>query len=72
LHGVVILEVAPDSLLAAKLKPFDVIYSVNGQGVSNAEEAAKALGRVSAKENVVLGYDRVVKGAIERRTESVP
>jgi len=72
LHGVMILEVAPDSPLAVKLKPFDVIYSVNGQGVSNAEEAAKALNRLSVKESIVLGYDRVVKGAIERRTESVP
>ncbi len=72
LHGVVILEVAPDSPLAAKLKPFDVIYSVNGQGVANAEEAAKALARLSMKEGVVLGYDRIVKGAIERRTESIP
>ena len=72
LHGVVILEVAPDSPLAAKLKPFDVIYSVNGQGVANAEEAAKALTRSTLKEGMVLGYDRIVKGAIERRTESIP
>jgi S1-C subfamily serine protease len=72
LHGVMIVDVAPDSPLARKLKRLDVIYSVNGQGVSNAEEAALALNRLSEKDSIVLGYDRVVKGAIERRTESVP
>lgn len=72
LRGVVILEVAPDSPLAAKLKPNDVIHSVNGQGVSNAEEAANAFSRISGKESLVLGYDRVVKGVVERRTEAVP
>ncbi len=72
LHGVMILDIAPESPLAQKLRRLDVIYSVNGQGVASAEEAALALNRLSAREPIVLGYDRVVKGTIERRTESLP
>ena len=72
LHGVIVLEVAPESPLAAKLKPHDVVYSINGVGVATADDAARALNRLAGKESLVLGYDRVVKGAIERRSESLP
>lgn len=72
LHGAVILRVAPTSPLDSLLKPHDVIYSVNGHGISTADEAVAALNIRSAPEGLLLGYDRVVKGAIERRTIRVP
>ena len=72
LHGVVVSEVAPDSPLAGKIRPLDVIDSINGRGIANADDAAKALSRLKTKEDLVLSYYRVVKGIIERRTESVP
>jgi serine protease Do len=72
LHGAVITRVAPTSPLASVLKPLDVIYSVNGHGISTADEAVKALAGQAAPEGLLLGYDRVVKGAVERRTVRVP
>jgi serine protease Do len=72
LRGVVVVRVAPDSPLSGRIRPNDVLHSVNGRGVATAEEAAKALSRPAGAEGLVLGYDRIVKGAIERRSESVP
>ena len=72
LKGAVIIHVDPSSPLAQVLRPLDVIYEVNGKGIGTAEEAARALAGRVAKDNLIVGYDRVVKGAIERRTVQVP
>ena len=72
LHGAVILKVSPTSPLDSILKAHDVIYSVNGHGISTAVEAVAALNTRATPEGLLLGYDRVVKGAIERRTIRVP
>ena len=66
------MKVEPRSPVAQVLRPFDVIYEVNGKGVSTAEDVAKALTRQRDTEGLTLSYDRVVKGAIERRTVQVP
>ncbi len=71
-RGAVIVKVEPRSPVAQVLRPFDVIYEVNGKGVSTAEDVAKALSRQRDTEGLTLSYDRVVKGAIERRTVQVP
>ena len=72
LRGAVVLKVAPDSPMATYVKPMDVIYSVNGHPVTTAEEAVRALNGHADADPLVLGLDRVVKGAIERRTVRVP
>jgi S1-C subfamily serine protease len=63
--------IAPESPLASGLKPLDVIYSVNGHGVISADEAVLALRSHGAPPGLVVGYDRVVKGMIERRSVQV-
>jgi serine protease Do len=72
LRGAVVLKVAPESPLASALKELDVIYSINGRGVTTVADAVEALGRPKVAEGLVLGMDRVEKGAIERRTVRVP
>ena len=54
------------------LKPLDVLFSVNGRAIGNSDEAVNALNTRASPEGLTLGYDRVVKGAIERRTVRVP
>jgi len=71
-RGAVIVKIEPKSPVAQVLRPFDVIYEVNGKGVVTAEDAAKALTRQRAAEGLTLSYDRIVKGVIERRTVQVP
>lgn len=73
LRGAVILKVTPESPLASVLKPLDVVYSVNGRGVTTAEEALKAFGvKGESLAGFQMGVDRVNKGAIERRSVRVP
>jgi serine protease Do len=72
LRGAAILTIAPESPLAPALKPLDVIYSVNGNGILTADEAVLALKRGDAPSGLVLGYYRIEKGTIEQRTVRVP
>jgi len=72
LRGAAVLKVNPDSPLASAVRPLDVIHSVNGQGVATAADVARALSRRAASEELVLGLDRLEKGAIERRTVHLP
>ena len=72
LRGAVIVKIEPSSPVSQILRPLDVIYEVNGSGVLTAEDAVKALTTRQAKDNLIVGYDRVVKGAIERRTVQIP
>ncbi len=72
LHGALVLKVDPTSPLFSIVVPLDVIYSVNGHGVSTAEEAVQALGGHGKGQGLLVGYDRVVKGVVERRTVQIP
>jgi serine protease Do len=72
LRGAAVLKVAPESPLAAVFKPLDVIHSVDGRSVASAEEASQAMSRSTDAQSLVLGFDRIVKGTIERRTIRVP
>ena len=72
LRGAAVTRVAPDSPLASFFQPLDVIASVDGQLIASAEEAARALNRREANATVVLVLDRLVKGAVERKTVRVP
>jgi S1-C subfamily serine protease len=72
LHGAVVLKVAPNSPLAQVLQPLDVIYSINGHGVSTADDAMRALSVPAAQKGQTIGFDRVVKGAVERREARLP
>ncbi len=67
-RGVVVTDVQPGSELATYLKPNDVIALINSQPVRSAEEAVNAL----SQPQVLLEFDRVVKGGIERRSVRIP
>ncbi len=67
-RGVVVTDVQPGSELATYLKPNDVIALIDGQPVRSAEEAVNAL----SQPQVLLEFDRVVKGGIERRSVRIP
>jgi serine protease Do len=69
LRGAIVLKVAPESPLATRLMPNDVISTVNGRPVASADEAVRALNR---QESLVVEYDRLVKGTVERRTARLP
>lgn len=72
LRGAVIVKIEPQSPAAGTLELLDVIRAVNGQGVATAEEAVTALEAGVVKEGLTLGFDRVVKGAVERRSARLP
>jgi len=72
LRGAAIVKVAPESPLSGIFRPLDVIHSVDGRSIASAEEASQALGRSTDAQSLVFGFDRVVKGTIERRTIRVP
>jgi serine protease Do len=72
LRGAVVVKVEPNTPAASALKVLDVIHSVNGKGVATAEEAVSALGAGAARDGLTLGFDRVVKGAVERRSVRLP
>ncbi|MBV8077757.1 MAG: trypsin-like peptidase domain-containing protein [Planctomycetaceae bacterium] len=67
-RGVVVTDVQPGSELATYLKPNDVIALINSQPVRSAQEAVNAL----SQPPVILEFDRVVKGEIERRSVRIP
>jgi serine protease Do len=67
-RGVVVLKVEPDGRLAGVLQPFDVINAINGRGVATAEEAVAALNKPAPADGMTIGFDRVVKGMVERRS----
>lgn len=72
LKGVLVLNVAPTSPLVQDIKRLDVIYSINDREVGTAEEAAKLLGSFDRSRGLRIGFDRVVRGTVERRTVQVP
>ena len=71
-HGAAVTKIAPDSPLAALLKTSDVITSINGQAIRSADEAASVLNQLVARDPLVIGFDRVARGVIERRTVRIP
>lgn len=72
LRGAAVLQVAPESPLAAHFKPLDVIHTVDGRSVISAEEATQAMSRPTDRDSLVFGAYRVNRGIVERRTVRVP
>jgi len=71
-RGALVLGVSTDSPLAQLIRPRDVIYSVNGKGIATADDVMKALQTRDTPGGLVLSYDRITKGEVERRTVQVP
>jgi serine protease Do len=71
-HGAIVMNVADDSPLANLFDVNDVIYSVDGRSIKSADEAAKLLARNTDHTPLVLEFDRVVNGTIERRQVRIP
>ncbi|MDR3638254.1 MAG: trypsin-like peptidase domain-containing protein [Isosphaeraceae bacterium] len=72
LRGAAVLKIDPQSPFAPYLKPLDVISAVAGRAVRSAEEAVKALNERTDRNPIEIGFDRVARGVIERRTARVP
>ena len=70
-QGSVVVKVAPESPLAAKLLALDVILAVNGQPVKTADEAARALNGRLETSALVISLDRVVNGSVQSRTVQI-
>jgi serine protease Do len=66
LRGAVIVKIEQWSEFALTLQPLDVIHSVDGKAVATAEDAVKAI-KAHTMDDLQLGFDRVVRGKIERR-----
>jgi serine protease Do len=74
-RGALVMRIEPESQLAPFVKPNDVIATVDGRPVRTAEDAVKALNAKSPADRaipIVVEYDRLVQGAIERRSVRVP
>ncbi len=65
LKGAVITKVEPDSPLSTYFRTLDVIQSVGGAGVRNADEAVQALNTRSQRDHLEVGIQRQVEGSIE-------
>jgi serine protease Do len=72
LRGAAVVKVDPKSPLAAHVQPLDVISSIDGRAVQSAEEAARAINQRADRGALEIGFDRVARGVIERRTVRVP
>jgi serine protease Do len=72
LRGAAVVQIVPDSPLAGVFLPLDVIHSVDGRSVASAEEASQAINRPRDRDSLLLGFGRVVQGAIERRSIRIP
>ncbi len=72
LRGAVVTKIDPKSPVAKLLDRLDVIVSIDGKAVADAEQAFSEISRHSAAEALILGVDRVVRGAIERRSVRLP
>jgi serine protease Do len=70
-RGALVLKVSPTSPLAGIVQPSDVIHTVNGSAAATAEDAVRLFGR-HASEGLIVGFDRVARGMVERRTARVP
>jgi serine protease Do len=74
-RGALVTRIEPESQLAPFVKPNDVIATVDGRPVRTAEDAVKALnpkGPADRALSIVVEFDRLVHGAIERRSVRVP
>ncbi len=65
LAGVVITKVEPDSPLNTYFKTLDVIHSVGGKAVRDAEAAVKALNSRAERDHLEIGVSRLVEGSVE-------
>ena len=73
LKGAVVVMIEGDSPLSQVLKALDVVHAINGKAVATADDVVAAINKQSGGADALsIGYDRVVKGAIERRTARLP
>jgi serine protease Do len=71
-RGAIVAKVAPDSPLASLFKTNDVISTVDGEVISTADQAVKALNRSSDRRSLELEIQRLVAGAIEHHSVRLP
>jgi serine protease Do len=70
--GVVITKVEPDSPVAAYFKTLDVIQSIGGQAVRDADEAVKGLNTRGEREHLEIIIKRVVEETVESYKVRLP
>jgi S1-C subfamily serine protease len=71
-RGALVLSVLPESPLARRVQPNDVISAIDHEVIQSAEQAVKVLNQRSDHVQSVIGVDRLVKGVMERHTIRVP
>lgn len=72
LKGVLVTRIAPDSPLKSLLEPLDVITSIDGHDVQSIQDASRAMEGRADDAPMLLAFDRVVRGVVERRTVKIP
>ena len=72
-QGALVSRIAPDSPLSSLFKTNDIISSVNGQPITTADQALEALNHSREEEGTLeFGIDRLVEGALQRRSVRIP
>ena len=71
-RGALVLTVDAESPLAERIRPRDVISSIDNQAIQSAEQAVKILNQRADHVQSVISLDRLSKGVIERQTIRLP
>jgi serine protease Do len=71
-RGALVLNVDAESPLAERVRPRDVISSIDNQAIQSAEQAVKILNQRADHVQTVINLDRSVKGVIERQIVRLP
>jgi serine protease Do len=71
-RGALVLNVDAESPLAERVRPRDVISSIDNQAIQSAEQAVKILNQRADHVQAVINLDRSVKGVIERQIVRLP
>jgi serine protease Do len=71
-RGALVLNVEPDSPLAGRVRPRDVISAIDNQAIQSAEQAVKILNQRADHVQSVINLDRSVKGKIEQQKIRLP
>ena len=71
-RGALILNVDADSPLADRVRPNDVISSIDNLAIQSAEQVVKILNARTDHVQLVISIDRSTKGKIERQTIRLP
>jgi S1-C subfamily serine protease len=67
-----IVQVAPDSPLANRVHPSDIITSIDNQAIQSAEQAAALLNRRGDRSRMTINLGRITNGQVEPYTIPLP